>query len=191
MLLKRVSLRSRSAESSPWVCLTWLASAQCVDLVFGLVFHRGMAWKREARARLEKRRTEILGPCGEARGRPQGDRCDLNSSERKAPRHQNRPYFRTAGTTPGCGEILQDLTRVYDRVSRRRYCVLGPQTAYPSIRSENPRIRVSDPKTVISRQKPHREGDFQSPPGLELDCPVRNPCRATHSSSGVERLPWE
>jgi hypothetical protein len=38
---------------------------------------------------------------------------------------------------PGCGEILQDLTRVYDRVSRSRYCVLGPRTAYPSIRSEN------------------------------------------------------
>jgi len=185
MLLKRVSLRSRSAESSPWVCLTWLASAQCVDLVFGIVFHRGMAWKREARARLEKRRTEILGPCGEARGRPQGDRCDLNSSE-------SRPHDITSKPT-----VLP-----YSRYNPGvRGDLAGPHASIrPGISPSVLRTRTADRVSEYPIRKrssrdrnylPHRDGDFPSPPGLELDCPLRNPCRATHSSSGVERLPWE
>ena len=120
---------------------------------------------------------------GEGR-KVEGDRCDLNSSESRPHEHEHHETDRTSvqPVQPrGAGRSCRT-----SREYTTGYLAVG--TAYSDRR---PRIRVSDPKTVISRQKPHREGDFQSPPGLELDCPVRNPCRATHSSSGVERLPWE
>ncbi len=153
---------------------------------YSVLFHRGMAWKREARARLEKRRTEILGPCGEARGRPQGDRCDLNSSESRPHSHTSKlPVQPGAGTAPGRAGRSCRTSREYTT----GYLAVG--IAYSD---RGPRIRVSDPKTVISRQKllatPRRRLSVATR-SRTSDCPLRNPCRATHSSSGVERLPWE
>ena len=102
------------------------------------------------------------------------------------------------------GPTHQNSTTVY---SRARYGpgvrgdLAGPHASIrPGISPSVLRTRTADRVSEYPIRKrssrdrnylPNRDGDFPSPPGLELDCPLRNPCRATHSSSGVERLPWE